>query len=272
MHYKSVQGVEVPEIGLGTYKLYGRECYQTVKTALDLGYTHIDTAQMYKNEKEIGQAIRQTVVAREDLFITTKIWHTNLEHDEVLQSVEDSLKELDTHYVDLLLIHWPNKQYSLEKTFEAMLVLRDQGKAMNIGVSNFTMALVKESIEEIRVPVFCNQVEFHPFLAQFDMLEYSYDNDFLLMAYSPLAQGKILENKTLQKIGQQHGKTAAQVSLRWLIEQENVVAIPKASSEAHLRENINVFDFELSDEEFELIDNLNRSERLVNPSFAPDWD
>lgn len=272
MHFKSVQGHKVPEIGLGTYQLFGRECYKTVRAALDIGYTHIDTAQMYKNEKEVGEAIRRSGKSREDLFITTKIWHTNLDHDDVLQSVEDSLREFDTPYVDLLLIHWPNKNFSLEKTFEAMLILRDQGKAYNIGVSNFTLPLMKEAIEEIRVPLFCNQIEFHPFLSQFDMLDYSYDNDFLVMAYSPLAKGKVMENETLQEIGQAHGKSAAQVALRWLIEQENVVAIPKASSEDHLRENLDIFDFELTDEQFEQIDNIEKSHRLVNPTFAPVWD
>lgn len=272
MLFKSVQGIEVPEIGLGTYKLYGRECYNTVRSALDIGYTHIDTAQMYKNEKEIGEAIRKSGKSREDLFITTKIWHTNLEHDDVLQSVEDSLKELNSHYIDLLLIHWPKERLSLEQTYEAMMILRDQGKALNIGVSNFPLSLMKYSLEELRVPLFCNQVEFHPFLAQFDLLDYSYDQDFLVTAYSPLAQGNVNENKILQDIGKELGKSAAQISLRWLIEQENVVAIPKASSEDHLRENIDVFDFELTDEQFEMIDELEKSVRLVNPTFAPNWD
>jgi 2,5-diketo-D-gluconate reductase B len=272
MHFKSIQGIDVPEIGLGTYKLYGRDCYQTVRSALDIGYTHIDTAQMYKNEKEIGEAMRKSGLNREDLFLTTKIWHTNLEHDDVLQTVEDSLKEFDTPYVDLLLIHWPNNKISLEKTFEAMLILRDQGKALNIGVSNFTLSMMKYALEELRVPLLCNQVEFHPYLGQFDLLDYSYEKEFLVTAYSPLAKGDVSENQTLIEIGNKHGKTAAQVALRWLIEQENVVAIPKASSESHLRENIDIVDFALTDEQFETIDNLDKSMRYVNPTFAPDWD
>lgn len=272
MQYKTAQGTKVPEIGLGTYMLYGRECYQIVRKALDFGYRHFDTAQMYKNEREIGEALHQSNVEREDLFITTKVWHTNLEHDDLLQTVEESLKGLRTPYVDLLLIHWPNQQVSLNQTFEAMMVLRDQGKAMNIGVSNFPMSLMQKSIEELRVPLFCNQVEFHPFMGQFDMLEYSYDNDFLVSAYSPLAKGKVPDNEILGKIGQAYEKSASQVALRWLIEQENVVAVPKASSEEHLKENIDIFDFELSDEHFEEIDGLDQKMRLTNPSFAPDWD
>ncbi|MEX0649200.1 MAG: aldo/keto reductase [Balneolaceae bacterium] len=271
MQYKSVQGSRVPEIGLGTYQLYGRECKKVISEAIDLGYRHIDTAQMYKNEREIGEAIHTSSTDREELFITTKIWHTNLEHDDVLQTVEDSLAALRSHYVDLLLIHWPNHQYSLEQTLEAMLVLKDQGKAMNIGVSNFPLGLLRKVIDELRIPLFTNQVEFHPFLGQFDLLDYSYENDFLVTAYSPLAKGKVLENPLLQELGEHYGKNPAQVALRWLIEQENVIAIPKASSAEHLKHNIDIFDFQLTDEHFEQIDELEKNKRLTNPSFAPDW-
>lgn len=272
MQYKNVQGIDIPEIGLGTYKLHDRECSNAVRMALELGYRHIDTAQMYKNEREIGEALSVSNVSREDIFLTTKIWHTNLDSEDVLQTTEETLRNLDTPYVDLLLIHWPNHQYDLRKTIEAMLVLRDQGKAMNIGVSNFPLSLLKEVNDEIRAPIFCNQVEFHPFLDQLDLLDYAIEKDILLTAYSPLAQGKVMKNEVLQEIGETHGKSPAQISLRWLIEQENVVAIPKASSKEHLQANIDIFDFELSDEEFDRIDRLEKSERLVNPSFAPDWD
>lgn len=272
MQYKEAQGARVPEIGLGTYRLYGRECEETVRKALDIGYRHIDTAQMYKNEKEIGDAVYNSNVDREDLFITTKIWHTNLEHDDVLQSVEDSLRMLKSPYVDLLLVHWPTEHFSIDGTFKAMLTLRDQGKALNVGVSNFPLKLMKEVVEEHRLPILTNQVEFHPFLDQFDLLEYSYDHDFLITAYSPLAQGEALRNKKLNEIAQEYGKTPAQIALRWLIEQENVVAIPKASSDQHLKDNIDIFDFKLSDEHFEAIDQLEKNKRLVNPSFSPSWD
>ena len=271
MQYKSVQEVEVPEIGLGTYKLYGKECKRVVSEAIELGYRHIDTAQIYKNEQEVGDAVYSSGVDRKDFFITTKLWHTNLDHDNVLQTAEDSLKALRTPYVDLLLIHWPNSQYPLEQTLEAMMTLKDQGKVLSLGVSNFPMSLAQKVVEDLRIPIFTNQVEFHPFMGQFDLLDYSYDNDFLVTAYSPLAQGKVMENELLKSIGAEYGKTAAQVSLRWLIEQENVVAIPKASSSEHIRENIDIFDFELSDEHFEAIDGLEKNKRLVNPTFAPDW-
>lgn len=272
MQFKNVQGFDVPEIGLGTYKLFGKECKNVVSKALNIGYRHIDTAQIYQNETEIGDAIRLSPVDREDIFLTTKIWHTNLEHDELLQTVETSLEQLQTPFVDLLLIHWPNESVPLKETLEAMMVLRDQGKALNIGVSNFTNNMVKEVIEELRVPIFCNQVEYHPFIEQFDLLDYSYEKEFLVMAYTPIARGKVYDNKVIQEIAEEHGKTPAQVALRWLIEQENVVAIPKSSSEDHLKENIDIFDFELTDEQFNQIDEIEKGMRLVNPAFAPDWE
>jgi 2,5-diketo-D-gluconate reductase B len=272
MQYKNIQGLDVPEIGLGTYKLHDRECENVIRTALDIGYRHVDTAQMYKNEREIGKALSVSNVPREDIFLTTKIWHTNLESDDVLQSTEESLRQLDTPYVDLLLIHWPNDQYDLRATIESMLVLRDQGKAMNIGVSNFPLSLLKKVNDEIRAPIFSNQVEFHPFIDQLDLLDYAIENDIMLTAYAPLAKGKVAENDELREIAEKYDKSAAQVSLRWLIEQENVVAIPKASTKEHLQENFEVFDFFLEDDDFDRIDQLEKSMRLVNPSFAPDWD
>jgi 2,5-diketo-D-gluconate reductase B len=215
MQFKTVQGVDVPEIGMGTYKLFGKECRKAVLDAIEIGYRHIDTAQIYENEREIGEAIRSSKIDREEFFLTTKVWHTNLDHDEVLQSVEDSLELLKTPYIDLLLIHWPNSQYDLQETFRAMLALRDQGKALNIGVSNFPLALTKTVVEDLRIPILTNQVEFHPFLSQFDLLDLSYDHDFLITAYSPLAQGRATNNEILINIGKEYGKSAAQVSLRW---------------------------------------------------------
>lgn len=269
---KAVQDTVVPELGLGTYKLYGTECYRAVRTALDLGYRHFDTAQMYKNEQEIGRAISLSGVPREKLFLTTKVWHTDLEHDDLLRAAETSLAELDTPYVDLLLIHWPNPQVELERSLEAMLTLRDQGKAERLGVSNFTLPMVRRIVEEFNFPLFCNQVEFHPYLDQFDLLDFSYDHDLLLTAHTPLARGEAVKDDTLKSIGSEYGKSAAQVALRWLIEQDLVAAIPKASSREHLEENMDLYDFSLSDEHFDRIDRLGKVRRLVNPAFAPEWD
>lgn len=272
MQFKTIRGTEIPEIGLGTYKLYDKECTYVVREALEMGYRHIDTAQIYKNERDVGKAVRVSNIPREEIFLTTKIWHTNLDAEEVLKSTERSLRNLDTPYVDLLLIHWPNEQYELRKTIESMLVLRDQGKALNIGVSNFPLHLLKKANEEIRAPIFCNQVEYHPYLGQLDLIDYALENGILVTAYSPLAQGRVDGDEDLKEIGVKYGKTPAQIALRWLIEQENVVAIPKASGRDHLKENIDLFDFFLGDEDFDRIDKLQKTNRLVNPSFAPEWE
>lgn len=269
---KNIQGIDVPEIGLGTFKLIGKECEQIVKLALNLGYRHIDTAQVYKNEREIGVAIKNAHVPREELFVTTKIWTTNMEPDDVIKSTERSLQDLDIPYLDLLLIHWPSAEVDVEKTIEAMLSVRDQGKALNIGVSNFPMKHLKEVNEELAAPIFCNQVEYHPLLGQFDLLDYAAENDLMVAAYSPLAQGEVLKNSLLQKLAEKYGKTSAQIALRWLIEQEQVVVLPKASTKQHLEENLDIYDFILEDDDFYAIDELRKDHRLVRPEFEPDWD
>lgn len=272
MQFKNIQGIDVPEIGLGTYKLFGKECVQTVKMALNMGYRHIDTAQSYKNEAEIGEAIQKSHIKREELFITTKVWHTNLEKDDVLKTAENSLRQLDTPYVDLLLVHWPNSAVDIEQTLESFLSLRDQGKALNIGVANFPLPLLKEVNEELNAPIFCVQVEYHPFLSQFDLLDYAAEQDIMLTAYCPLARGEVMNNPLLKELSEKYGKSPAQIALRWLIEQEQVVAIPKSSSEQHLRDNLDIYDFALEDDDFYAIDDIEKNRRLINPDFAPDWE
>jgi len=272
MQFKTIQGVEVPEIGLGTHRLIGREGENTIKLALNIGYRNIDTAQSYKNEREVGQAIKRSHVDREEIFLTSKIWHTHLEKEDVLKVAENSLRELDTPYVDLLLIHWPNPAVDIEKTLEAFLSLRDQGKALNIGVANFPLKLLKEINEELGAPIFCNQVEYHPYMNQLDLLDYAAEQDLLFTGYSPLAQGTVNEDSLLQELAEKYGKTPSQIALRWLIEQEQVVAIPKASTEEHLKENIDIYDFALEDDDFYAIDDIEKSTRLVDPDFAPKWE
>ncbi len=269
---KKIQGVEVPELGFGTFKLIGKECEQAVKLALNVGYRHIDTAQVYKNEREVGNGIKQAHIKRDELFVTTKIWMNNLAPEEVIKSSERSLQDLDLPYVDLLLIHWPNPDFDVEKTIEAMLSVRDQGKALNIGVSNFPMKHLKEVNEELAAPIFCNQVEYHPLLDQFELLEYASEQDLLVTAYSPLAQGEVFNIPLLQELSEKYGKTPSQIALRWLVEQEQVVAIPKASSREHMEENLNIYDFTLEDDDFYAIDDLDKTRRIVNPDFAPEWD
>ena len=272
MQFKNIQGIDVPEIGLGTYKLIGKAGEQIIKAALNMGYRHIDTAQDYKNEREVGNAIKQSHVKRDELFVTTKVDRNNLEPEKLLKTSEQSLLDLDLEYVDLLLIHWPNDEVDIEKTIEAMLSFRDQGKALNIGVSNFNLKLLKEVNEELAAPIFCNQVEYHPLLGQFDLLDYASENDLMVTAYSPLGQGAIIDNPLLTALGEKYGKSSAQIALRWLVEQEQVVTIPKASTIEHLEANIDIYDFSLEDEDFYAIDDLDKTHRIINPDFAPEWD
>lgn len=273
MIYKTIQDTYIPALGLGTWQLTGEDCRTGVAHALDLGYRHIDTAQAYENEREVGQGLADASVDRSDIFLTTKVWRTNLAPDAVRTSTEESLRKLGTDYVDLLLIHWPVDDVPLEDTLDAMLQLRDEGKTRQIGVSNFTPSLVQQAVDHVagEAPIFANQVEYHPFLDQRDLLMLARQHDFTLTAYSPLARGKVLNEEVIQNIAALHGKSAAQVALRWLLQQDKVTAIPKAKSAEHRAANFDVFDFELDEAEMDKISTLAAEERQVDPSFAPAW-
>ena len=209
MNSKIVQGVRVPEIGLGTFKLIGKTGQEAIRTALDIGYRHIDTAQVYNNEKMVGESIKQSYVERDQMFITSKIDRLNLEPSKLLTSVERTLMNLKMEYVDLLLIHWPNPDVDIRITLETMFSLKEQGRALHIGLSNFPMNQCVQIVEDIGMPIFCNQVEYHAMLGQFDLLDFAADHDVLITAYSPLAQGEILNNPLLLKIGNKYQKSAA---------------------------------------------------------------
>ena len=267
MRYQTIQGESVPALGFGTYKLKGDACRTGVTHALELGYRHIDTAQMYGNEAEVGQGLGEASVDRDEVFLTTKLWHTNLRPADVHRTAEDSLRKLDTDYVDLLLIHWPNDAVPVAATLEAMLDLKAQDKIRHIGVSNFTPTLVQEALDH--APIFANQVEYHPFLSQAPLLEMAQAHDFMLTAYQPIARGTVNDDETLQSIGAAHGKSPVQVTLRWLLQQDQVVPIPKAASADHRAANIDIFDFELTEDEMAQISALHRGERRVDPHFAP---
>jgi 2,5-diketo-D-gluconate reductase B len=251
LQYQTIKGEKIPSLGLGTWRLSGEGCIRTVERALALGYRHIDTAQMYANEGEVGRGIRNSGVGREEIFLVTKVRTSRFSHDDVIHSTHESLKKLQTEYVDLLLMHWPNPSLPLEETLGAMTGLQEEGSVKHVGVSNFPPSMVEEAARHAEI--FCNQVEYHPYQAQEELLEQSKEMDYLLTAYSPVAGGAAVNDATLREIGKAYGKTAAQVALRWLIQQEKVAAIPKAASEDHLRGNLDIFDFELSDEETERI-------------------
>ena len=256
MEHQTIKDEKVPSLGLGTYRLTGSDCVGAVESALSMGYRHVDTAQMYGNEAEVGRGIANADVDREDLFVTTKVWPNDYEHDRVVSKTRESVQKLGTDYVDLLLMHWPGNGVPMAETLGAMRGLQDEGAVRHVGVSNFSPSLVEEA--QGHVEVFCNQVEYHVYRSQNDLLRQARQMDYLLVAYRPLSRGNVENDATLREVGEAHGKTAAQVALRWLVQQEKVSAIPKATGEEHLRSNLNVFDFELSEDEMDRLASLSR--------------
>lgn len=261
--------IEIPQIGFGTWQLTGQECIDSVKKALEIGYRHIDTAEIYRNEEEVGQAIKDSNIPREEIFITTKVWQDQLNYDRVLKACEISLKKLQTDYIDLYLIHWPDKYLNMQEILKAFKLLYDKGKIKSFGVSNFTINHIKDTLKitnELNLPVTINQVEFHPLFYQKELLEFCNENNIKITAYSPLARGKVMEDPSLKNIAENHNKNPAQVGLKWMI-QKNIIVIPKAAKENHIKDNFKL-DFNLSEEEMKIIDSIKTHERLINPGFA----
>src|SRR5687767_11651590 len=265
-----VQGVTVPRLGFGTWQIEGSDATEAVRDALEIGYRQIDTARAYGNEAEVGEGIAQSGVDRAEIFLTTKIFPGDFEPDALKAAAEDSLRALRADYLDLLLLHWPDESVPLERTLAALVDLREAGRIRQLGVSNFPAGLLGKALD--RAPVFCDQVEYHPFLGQDRLLGLAREREVLITAYSPLAHGRVPEDGTLREIGEAHGKTAGQVALRWLLDQPGVAPIPKASSHERRVENFEVFDFALSEDERARIDALPKDDRQIDPPFAPDWD
>lgn len=269
----TVQGKKVPALGYGTWELRGKDCVSGVEKALEIGYRHIDTAQIYENESEVGAGISASGLKRDDIFLTTKVWINKLKDGVLQKSVDESLKKLKVDHIDLLLIHWPTADVPFAEQLKALQSVQAAGKTKLIGISNFTVAQMKEVVEKIGAKVATNQVEYHPYLSQKPVLDYIHAHDMFLTAYSPLARGKVRDDAVIVGIAKKHGKTVGQVTLRWLVQQERVAAIPKAASEKHIRENFEIFDFKLDDSEMKEISALARPDgRIVDPPFAPKWD
>lgn len=259
----------MPMMGLGTWENTEEEtCRRSVKQALDMGYRHIDTAQVYRNENEVGDGIDRSDVPRDDIFLATKIWIDSLSHSDVLDTFEDSMDKLGVEYVDLLYVHWPSRTYDVEDTLDAFNELYESGKIDKIGISNFEPRQVREAVEYSDAPIFANQVEIHPMLPQTDLVEACREEDVNLVAYSPLARGEVFRNSTISEISNKHNTTEAQVALAWL-RHKGITAIPKASSEDHIRDNWESLELELDDADLEQIDNISVRDRRVDPSFAP---
>jgi 2,5-diketo-D-gluconate reductase B len=265
-------GVKLPALGFGTWQLEGATCRHMVTEALAMGYRHIDTAQMYGNEAEVGQGLAASDVPRDQVFLTTKVWMDRLHDGDLRASVEESLRKLGTGDVDLLLIHWPNPEVPLGESLRAMQDLQAEGKVKYTGVSNFTVDLMREALERKGADIVCNQVEYHPFLSQQPVLDYARDRGLFVTAYCPLAKGRVHDDASLAEIGRKHGKSPAQVALRWLVRQAKVAAIPRTANPEHARANLDIFDFDLDAEDLERIARLDARTRLINPSWAPQWD
>ncbi|MFQ5922530.1 MAG: aldo/keto reductase [Anaerolineales bacterium] len=249
MEYVEIQDESVPKIGLGTWNMRGEACYRATLSALELGYRHIDTAEMYHNESEVGRAIADSGADRSDIFLVTKVSASHLSHEGVLQAAESSLQRLSLDTIDLYLVHWPNDRIPIEETMAGMNELVDNGKVRRIGVSNFSARQLGEAEGSSSARIFTNQIEYFIGHPQEAMLRYCQENEILLTAYSPLDRGHLRRNRALEAIAEAHGVTVAQIALRWLIQQENVVAIPKSVHPGRQRENLDVFSFELSSEQ-----------------------
>lgn len=274
MRIVTAKGARIPAVGFGTFELGKPEAFEAVSVALEVGYRHIDTAQIYGNEAEVGGAIAESGVPREEIFLTTKVWPDNFGPGELRPSVAASLDRLQTDYVDLLLLHWPGERYPMADVLGRLARLRMDGMADHLGVSNFTTLLLDEAVRHSPVPLATNQVEYHPYLDQSEVIGAVRERGMALTAYSPLARGKVFGDERLAEIGRRHGKTEGQVALRWLIQQPGVVAIPRSSDPDHIAENLDILDFALSQDEMRRVSALTEADRrLIDPKgLAPVWD
>jgi diketogulonate reductase-like aldo/keto reductase len=273
-HAVEANGARIPLIGLGTWELSGRTCTRIVEQALRLGYRHLDTAQIYDNEREVGEGLRASGVKRDEVFVTTKIWPSHFAPRELERSAKESLTRLRLSEVDLLLLHWPNPHVPLAETLPALAKVKREGLARHIGVSNFNVAMIDEAVRVSPEPLVCNQIEVHPFLDQTKVLAACREHGLAAVAYSPIARGQAAREETLVEIGKVHGKSAVQVCLRWLVQQD-IAVIPRTAKIERLESNAAIFDFALSAEEMARIANLAHPRgRVVNYSFsgAPQWD
>lgn len=268
----NAQGLNMPKLGLGTWPMLGEECTHAVEQALISGYRHIDTAAAYNNEDAVGQALANSPTPRDQIHVTTKVWWDQLQPDAMRHSMDRSLKALRSDYVDLFMIHWPTTDWDLPQTIKTLVSLKEQGLARHIGVANFPLPLLRKVVEELGAPLSAIQVEYHVLLGQHALLDYARRHDMALTAYSPLARNKVSDLAALQQIAAKHGVLPTQVALKWLLDQANVAAIPKASSNANQLANLVSLQVSLDDEDRALIAGLSKRERQVNPDFAPVWD
>jgi len=273
MQIVSANGASIPALGFGTFRVPGPDTERMVAHVLRNGYRHIDTAQIYGNEAEVGDGIRHSGIARADLFLTTKVWVENYRHVAFVASVDESLKKLKTDYVDLLLLHWPNASVPLAEQIGALNDVARAGKVRHIGVSNFNRVLMREAAALSELPLVTNQVEYHPYLDQSAVIETARSLGMSVTAYYAMADGKVLSDTPLKEIASRHGKSVAQIVLRWIV-QQGLVVLSKTVSESRAMENAAIFDFALTQDEMAAIHALSRPDgRIVSPDgLAPVWD
>ena len=265
---------DLPRLGLGTFSEGDRDQWTgAVERALDIGYRHLDTAQVYGNEEYVGEGLSRSPVDRDDVFLATKTVHHDVppEREAVPDAIDGCLERLGVDAVDLLYVHWPSGVYEHEAVLPVYDDARDAGKTRHVGLSNFTPELLDEAREVLDAPIAAHQVEMHPLLRQEELVEYAQRHDHWLVAYSPIARGKVAEVDAVRAVAEKHDATPAQVSLAWLLSKDNVAAIPRSKSEAHLRENFAAREIDLDDEDVARIDGIEREERLIDPDHAP-WN
>lgn len=274
MYVVNANGANIPALGFGTFRMPEDDVRRVLPEALKLGFRHVDTAQIYQNEAAVGEVLASSGVPRADLFVTTKVWVDRYRHADFLASVDESLQKLKTDHVDLLLLHWPKSDVPLAERIGALNEVRKAGKARNIGISNFNVALTEEAVKLSDTPLATNQVEYHPYLDQTKVIAAARKNGLSITAYYLMANGAVPNDPVLKDIGAHHGKTAAQVALRWAVQQSDVIALSKTATDSRLKENFDIFDFALTPKEMQEIHALAKPDgRIVSPGhLAPEWD
>jgi len=250
-------GVQIPKIGFGTSLIIGQECVENIKNALEVGYRHIDTAAAYKNEKEIGQAIKKSNVPRDEIFITSKVWKDSMGYENTIKSFNNTIKDLKMDYIDLFLIHWPcnkDKQINIE-TWKALEDLYEQGKVRAIGLSNFLKHHLEIILDNCKIAPMVDQIEYHPGLTRIETVQFCKKNNIIVEAWAPLGKGKMLQNDELERIAKKYNKSVAQLCIKWCAQNE-IIPLPKSSSLERMKQNLNIFDFEISHDDMNIINNM----------------
>jgi 2,5-diketo-D-gluconate reductase B len=268
----TTQGVAIPRLGFGTFRMPGADAQPVVESAIALGYRHIDTAAMYENEAAVGAAIAASGVRRSEFFVTTKVWHDQLAPDALDRAFDASLRKLQLDHVDLYMVHWPSRDMEMAATLEALMSLQERGLTRAIGLCNFNLPMIRRAVEEIGAPIASLQVEYHPFLSQARMLSHLSGKRIPLTAYAPLAQGRAASDATLAALGHKHACSAAQLAVAWLLDQEGVIVIPKAARPESQKANLDALRIQLDDDDRAAIAALPKDQRFVRPPFAPEWD